>query len=263
MLRALLRLATPDLCIKRAGDFVFGCPTEENTLNEQTIDVETVVSETTDNTTDCTEVVNAEAALVLVETNEAEAVEKMTVKETTRYNALCTSIRKSFATGYKAAVAIGNALKEIQEQKLYRGCYASWDDFLEKEFYGLKQNYASRQIKVAKLDATLDKGGVSLAMRPVTESQARELLHVPDEHLPKVIEKAHEMAGQANITSEHFRRAAEEYRKSSDKRTTKNSSKRDGMVFSISFNADTAQLILSRTDGHSRICSAPQKSRNR
>lgn len=215
-------------------------------MNEQTIDVETIVSETTDSTE---EVVNAETALVLVETKAAEEDEAMTPKETTRYNTLCTSIRRSFATGYKAAVAIGNALKEIQEQKLYRGCYDSWDDFLEKEFHGLKQNYASRQIRVAKLDATLEAGGVSLAMRPATESQARELLRVPDEHLPKVIEKAHEMAGQASITSEHFRRAAEEYGKSSGKRTTKNSSKRDAVAFSIDFNVDTAQLILSRTDG--------------
>ncbi|MCC5648113.1 hypothetical protein LC607_35590 [Nostoc sp. CHAB 5824] len=171
----------------------------------------------------------------------------MTAKETTRYTTLCTSIRKSFATGYKAAVAIGNALKEIQEQKLYRECYDSWDDFLEKEFNGLKQNYASRQIKVAKLDATLDKGGVSLAMRPATESQARELLRVPDDNLVKAVERAHQIAGHSPLTAEHFRRAAEEYGKSSGKRTTKNSTKSIGVAFSIGFNADTAQLILSHT----------------
>jgi hypothetical protein len=230
---------------QKSGRFLFGCPTEEHTkVNEQTIDAETIVSETSENTADTTVEVVAETALVLVEGKEDEP---MTPKETTRYNTLCTSIRKSFATGYKAAVAIGNALKEIQEQKLFRGCYASWDDFLEREFGGLKQNYASRQIRVAKLDAALEAGGVSLAMRPATESQARELLRVPDDNLVKALERAHQIAGQAPLTAEHFRRAAEEYGKSSGKNTTKNSSKSVGVAFSIGFNADTAQLILSHT----------------
>lgn len=177
----------------------------------------------------------------------------LTAKEQKRYEQLKQQVRDQFAKGFAATVQIGHALIEIRDSKLYRDEYAAWEDYLIVEYGGLKQNYASRLMKTAKLDKCLEAAEVPTNLRPKTESQARELLCVPGDKLREVVTNAHALAGESGITAEHFRQAAAEYKPALSTTSTMKPSKAKIEVpkssaarsLNLNYNEITGHLILA------------------
>ncbi len=70
-----------------------------------------------------------------------------------RLAVLCDIIRD----GLEGFIAVGNALTEIREKKLWRGRAGTFEDFVIAEF-GVSKSYASRQIAAAETVRLLTAG---------------------------------------------------------------------------------------------------------
>jgi len=98
---------------------------------------------------------------------------------------------------------IGEALREIQEGKLYQAEYASFEDFCEEE-YGLKRAQAYALISASNVKDSIQMSAIADKITNVT--QTRALASVPEEQRVAVIEKASE---QGPVTAKAISEAAE------------------------------------------------------
>ncbi len=140
---------------------------------------------------------------------------KLTALELTRLGALETVID----AGIKTFVAVGCALGEIRDRRLYRAQFATFEDYC-RDRYGLERRHAYRLIDAANVVENVSNwtqtadpawpGGISCL--PLTESTARPLTVLnPDEQGP-VWQVAVETAPAGKITAAHVQTVVDAYR---------------------------------------------------
>lgn len=107
----------------------------------------------------------------------------LTPKETVRLAQLEKVIKENF-TGF---VAVGNALAEIREGRLYRQGYKTFEDYCQN-IWDVHRNTANQYIAASKVVENLtaiavktDDTGTETILLPKNEAQARELTKLPPE----------------------------------------------------------------------------------
>lgn len=111
-------------------------------------------------------------------------------------------LEKVVEAGVEAFRAVGDALVEILERRLYRGSHGSFDAYC-RERWGFAGRRAYRLIKAAAVTAELEKtvwpsgphSLPSLPILPQNERQARAIADVPAEHRAEVWRRGVEEAG--------------------------------------------------------------------
>jgi hypothetical protein len=98
-------------------------------------------------------------------------------------------------------VAVGNALFEIRDLKLYREKHATFEAYCRGK-WGMSRVQAHRLIEAAAVVEMLPNGN-----KVSNEAQARELAKVPTEDRPAVLEQA---AAEGPVTAKTIRKAAGE-----------------------------------------------------
>lgn len=84
------------------------------------------------------------------------------------------------AAHLSAFFAVGNALLEIQRRKLYRGEFATFEEYCRLR-WDMSRSYAYRLLKAAEVCAALSPiGDIPL---PENEAQVRPLIHLPPEKI--------------------------------------------------------------------------------
>ncbi|MGD9949883.1 MAG: hypothetical protein AB7U29_15590 [Desulfobulbus sp.] len=112
----------------------------------------------------------------------------LTPAEHTRLTALESIIRENFL----AYVAVGNALLEIRESRLYRNDTSrTWEGYC-RELWDMSFQYADRLISASKVIENLtpigvkEDGSIDWELLPANESQARELARLEPEEQKQV-----------------------------------------------------------------------------
>lgn len=113
-------------------------------------------------------------------------------------------------TGKQTFVAVGNALAEIRDGRLYKATHKTFEDYCQTK-WGLSRPRAYQMIEAAETVAVLPP---KMSTIVDTESKARELAKAPVARRPDVMEKAKEMAGKKPVTAKHIAKACEEVRHS-------------------------------------------------
>jgi hypothetical protein len=102
----------------------------------------------------------------------------------TRENIRLSELEKAISKGQKQFVAVGLALAEIRDAKLYRGDFKTFAEYCETK-WGFKRSYAYQMIESA---------GVAVAVSAIAdisnEAQARELARVAPEQRAEVLAAA-------------------------------------------------------------------------
>ena len=123
---------------------------------------------------------------------------KPTRKTASRYEELKAQIQGWWAERWK----IGEALKEIHTDKLYKKEYATFQDFCESEF-GLKRQSAYMLMDFAEVRGSLQN--VGLRTKLSNETQAQVLSRVPVEQRHEVMET---VIKSGRVTAKSIREAA-------------------------------------------------------
>lgn len=130
------------------------------------------------------------------EKSERRPTTSRSIAKSSRYEVLKEKIRGWWDDRLK----IGEALREIQADKLYQREYATFEEFCEEEF-GLKRAQAYRLIETSKIKESLSPMGDKI----VNERQVRALAAVPTEHRETVIA---EVAAKGPVTAKAITVAA-------------------------------------------------------
>lgn len=117
----------------------------------------------------------------------------------------CESVIKG---GLDTFYAVGSALAEIREARLYREAYATFEDYCQGK-WAMGRRYANQLIGAAEVVASLG----AMAPIPETERQARELTHVDPELQKAVWQITLETAprddeGKPVVTASHIKSVA-------------------------------------------------------
>jgi hypothetical protein len=130
--------------------------------------------------------------------------EKLDVTERTKFRKLESIV----AEGISSFVAVGTALKEIRDAKLYREAYKTFEKYVDEK-WGLERRRAYQLIEASdaksNLCKILHKNEVAESIN--TESQLREIASVPTGQLEAVVNKASELAGDRPITASDLKQA--------------------------------------------------------
>lgn len=114
-------------------------------------------------------------------------------------NRLC-ELEVEIGNGVQAFVVVGVALAEIRDSKLYRGEFATFEDYC-REKWGWARRTAYQYIEAARTVQSLPENVRNCAQ---TESQARELAKVEPDKRAEVLEKAAESGA---VTAKSIREA--------------------------------------------------------
>jgi hypothetical protein len=111
------------------------------------------------------------------------------------------------ASGLETFLDVGNALRKIRDERLYRDGYQSFEAYA-KERWGWGKAYAYRMIQAAQVDENLSPIGDSRS-KPKNESQYREVGKAPAELQAAVVEAAAAKAAEENRepTAKDFKQA--------------------------------------------------------
>lgn len=110
--------------------------------------------------------------------------------------------------GLSTFVEVGLALKEIQDQRLYRRTDKTFEDYLQRSM-GLSRPYAYNLIESAKLMRELRTSAeVDKASLPKNEAQARELIRIEPARRVEVWKKVVDLAGDKPFTAKLIREVA-------------------------------------------------------
>jgi hypothetical protein len=105
-------------------------------------------------------------------------------------------------------IAIGKALQEIRDSRLYREDYKTFDKYVEQK-WGFKKSRAYQLIDASevstKLSTIVDESARVSEVK--NEGQLRELKGVSTESIPAVIDRAVELAGDDKITASDLKQA--------------------------------------------------------
>lgn len=120
-----------------------------------------------------------------------------------------TQLETTIANGMETFIDVGNALKQIRDERLYREGYETFDEYT-KERWGWGKSYANNLIRVSDVDNNL--ATIVAKEKPKTESQYREVAKAPVEKQAAVVEAANEKAAQEGRTptAKDFKEAREE-----------------------------------------------------
>jgi len=110
--------------------------------------------------------------------------------------------------GLSTFVEVGLALKEIQDQRLYRRTDKTFEEYLQRSM-GLSRPYAYNLIESAKLMRELRTSvEVDKASLPKNEAQARELIRIEPSRRVEVWKKVVDLAGDKPFTAKLIREVA-------------------------------------------------------
>jgi hypothetical protein len=124
---------------------------------------------------------------------------------TAREIALLNEAEEVIAAGLTTFIDVGGALLTINEGRLYRRDFATFDEYCTAKWQ-IGRAYAYRLMEAVRTLLTLGDTGVPL---PTNEAQARALAGVPEELRTEVWQKAHERT-DGQPTAAAVRAAAEE-----------------------------------------------------
>jgi hypothetical protein len=110
--------------------------------------------------------------------------------------------------GLKSFVVVGQALKQIQEQQLYRAKYSTFEWYLS-ERWGLKRQRAYELIEAATITTSLSE--ISDAP-PAVESHAAALAAAPEIDRPKIWKEANDTAPNGKVTAKHVEKVVKAHR---------------------------------------------------
>ena len=103
------------------------------------------------------------------------------------------------AQGIKTFVEVGHALVIIRDERLYRGSYGTFEDYLRQR-WDLSRPYAYQLIDAA---VVVENVSAVADIVPVNEAQARPLTGLAPEQQREVWQQAVETAPPSGITAKH------------------------------------------------------------
>ena len=106
--------------------------------------------------------------------------------------------------GLDAFIAVGAAITEIRDAKLYRATHGTFEAYLADR-WEISRSRGYQLIAAARVSTVVDNAGLPT---PTNEAQARELARVPQHQVVPVWEAAVKMAGPANPTATTVQDAA-------------------------------------------------------
>lgn len=193
----------------------------------------------------------------------------LSVAETKRLAELETVIEENF----KGFVAVGSALAEIREQRLYRKQYPTFEDYC-RNIWDVHKNTANQYIAASKVvgnltaiaveididkNGTIDAQGDTTFPLPANEAQARELAKLSEEDQLKVWKMVVNLSRNSNtpITAKAVKKAVIGYKgqavdKQIDKATkTTRENKKDfqSEPFTVAFDAFFEQIRIEKESG--------------
>jgi len=133
--------------------------------------------------------------------------DKLEVSERGRFR----SLESIVAEGKTYFIAVGDALKEIRDSRLYREDYKTFDKYVEQK-WGFKKSRAYQLIDASEVSTKLSNivGENSRVTEINNPRQLCELKGVSEETLPAVMGRAGEIAGDDKITAGDIKQAREE-----------------------------------------------------
>ena len=133
--------------------------------------------------------------------------EKLNVSERGRLRKL----EQTVLDGMASFVAVGEALKEIRDGKLYRESYKTFEKYVDDK-WGFEKRHAYRLIDAAETSKKLCPSGSQneRVLEIKSERQLREIKDVPVDSMEQVVERAAELAGDDKITASDLKQARQE-----------------------------------------------------
>lgn len=111
--------------------------------------------------------------------------EQLELQLTTAERETLSMLEETITRGIASFIEVGQALMEIRESRLYREEHKTFEVYCRNR-WGFDKRYANRLIQGSSV--AIEMGPIG----PKTESQARELTAVPEEHREKVMREATE-----------------------------------------------------------------------
>lgn len=108
--------------------------------------------------------------------------------------------------GLRTFYAVGNALAQIRDQRLYRATHFTFEQYCQ-ERWGMSRPRAYQLIAAADVHTNLS---TIVDNPPTNEAQARELARLPPEQQPEVWEQIVETAPNGKVTAAHAERVVEQ-----------------------------------------------------
>ena len=112
-------------------------------------------------------------------------------------------------SGLKSYIEVGEALGEIQQKRLYRFQYPTFEEYCVNR-WGFRRAHAYRLINASKTARTLSPIGDTGS--PAVESHARLLNKLPAEQQEGAMARAKALAGDKKVTTAHVKEAVDEIR---------------------------------------------------
>lgn len=166
--------------------------------------------------------------------------------------------------GLSTFVEVGLALKEIQDQRLYRKTDKTFEEYLQRAM-GMSRPYAYNLIESAKLMREL-RGAAELdkASLPKNEAQARELIRVEPGKRAEIWKKVVDVAGGKPFTAKLIREVARSERSSAvdisgGAELAIGKIKRLRELFANTRVADDALQLIEQLEALARSIEAPAK----
>jgi hypothetical protein len=113
---------------------------------------------------------------------------------------------KVIKSGWKTFLEVGTALTQVRDQKLYRDKYGSFEAYCRVEL-GFSRPYAYNLIGSAEVNEQLSSIE-DIKVKPLLESQLRELISVPEKKRAEAWKKAVALAGDRPLTARIVHKAA-------------------------------------------------------
>lgn len=139
------------------------------------------------------------------ETLEGTLVESGTSSITPIEEQRFVQLEHTIRTGIAVFYAVGGALVEIREKRLYRANHTTFEDYCQKQ-WGMTRQHANRMISAAQIVNELEPTGSI----PTSEAVARPLSRLPPELREKAWQLAQKWAGVGAVTAAIVEQAAEE-----------------------------------------------------
>jgi hypothetical protein len=112
--------------------------------------------------------------------------------------------------GWSTFLDVGSALLTISEKRLYRDKYDTFEEFFKEEL-GLSRTYCYNLMGSAKVNDQISSIE-DIRLKPLTESQFRELISVPEEKRAEAWRGALKLAGDKPVTAKIVHQAAAKFK---------------------------------------------------
>lgn len=108
--------------------------------------------------------------------------------------------------GIQTYVAVGEALLDIRDRRLYRQQYHTWEEYCHGR-WGWGRNYANKLIVASETARNL---GTIVPILPQNETQVRPLTQLPAEQQVRAWQEAVESAPAGKVTAKHVRQIVDQ-----------------------------------------------------